>query len=193
MKEHKKISRDINRAVERGHCMEANRKRQQYQTNNYYIDGNTARKRAYFGQEAMRDYSALPERRKELPTPRRPVPAPERQIHRQPRHLSGISKASLFILTIAIAATLYFCIELLMLQHQVSKMEKDIVSMEQSLNAERNKNNAAYEQINMVYDLDYVYSIAVNDLGMVYPNNNEVITFEATDDSYVRQYADIPQ
>ena len=45
----------------------------------------------------------------------------------------------------------------------------------------------------MVYDLDYVYSIAVNELGMVYPNNNEVITFEAADDSYVRQYADIPK
>lgn len=172
--------------------MEANRKRQQYQNNYNYIDGNTARKQAYVGQEAMRDYSALPERRRELPIPKRPVPTPERQIHRQPRQLSGISMASLFILTIAIAATLYFCIEFLMLQHQVSKMEKDIVSMEQSLNAMRNKNDAAYEQINMVYDLDYVYSIAVNDLGMVYPNNNEVITFEATDDSYVRQYSDIP-
>ncbi|MDD4111835.1 MAG: septum formation initiator family protein [Herbinix sp.] len=173
--------------------MEANRKRQLYQTNTNYIDGNTARKQAYIGQNAMQNYSAVPERRRELPAPRRPVPTPERQIHRQPRHLSGISKASLFILTIAIAATLYFCIEFLWLQHQVGNMEKNILTMEQDLNAKRSENDAAYEQINMVYDLDYVYSIAISELGMVYPNNNEVITFESTDDSYVRQYADIPK
>lgn len=173
--------------------MEANRKRQTYQTNINYIDGNTARKQAYVGQNAMPNYSAVPERHRELPIPRRPVQTPERQIHRQPRQLSGISLASFFILTIAIAATLYFCIEFLMLQHQVNNMEKNIVSMEQSLNTKRSENDAAYEQINMVYDLDYVYGIAVNELGMVYPNNNEVITFESTDDSYVRQYADIPK
>ena len=53
-------------------------------------------------------------------------------------------------------------------------MEKDIVSMEQNLTI-RNENDQRYEQINTVYDLDYVYNIAVNELGMVYPNNNEVI------------------
>lgn len=178
--------------------MEANIKRYQNSTN--YIDGNTARKSNYVGQQAMPDYNVVPDiqRRqaaipqRQIPTPQRQTPAPGRQIHRQPKQISGISKASLFVLTIAIGATLYFCIEFLMLQHQVSKMEKDIVSMERSLNAMRNENDAANEQINMVYDLDYVYSIAVKELGMVYPNNNEVITFEKAEESYVRQYADIP-
>jgi cell division protein FtsL len=172
--------------------MEAYKKRHQYQASNNVIDGNTARKQAYAGRVAV-DYNAVPDRSREITAPRRPVPTPGRQIHRQPRHLSGISKASLFILTIAIAVTLYFCIEFLMLQHQVGKMEKDILSMEQGLIAMRNENSASYEQINMVYDLDYVYGIAVNELGMVYPNNNEVITFEGTDEGYVRQYADIPK
>lgn len=173
--------------------MEANRRKQLYQNNVSYIDGNTVRKQAIVGQNAMGSYNAVPERNRELPKPNRPVPTPNRQIHRQPRYMSGISKATLFILTMAIGATLYFCIELLMLQNQVSKMEKDIVSMEQNLNSLRKENDAAYEQINMVYDLDYVYRVAVNELGMVYPNNNEVITFEGTDESYVRQYADIPK
>lgn len=173
--------------------MEANRKRQGYQINNSYIDGNTARKQAYVGQNAMGNIrAAVPERYRDYPAPKQPIQTPERQIRRQPRYMSGISKASLFILTMAIAATLYCCIEFLMLQYQVSRMEKNIITMEQSLNDMKSKNDAAYEQINMVYDLDYVYNIAVSELGMVYPNNNEVITFESTDDNYVRQYADIP-
>ena len=71
-------------------------------------------------------------------------------------------------------------------------MERDIISMERNLTAMKNENDAAYEQIEKVYDLDYVYNIAVNELGMVYPNNNEIITFKKADENYVRQYADIP-
>lgn len=174
--------------------MEANRKRHSYLSNNNYIDGNTARKQSYVGQEALRDYSAIPERPIiDIPRPERNTPRPARHIQREPRHMSGMGKASLFILTIAIAATLYCCIELLMLQHQVNRMEKDIVTMERTLNTMRNENDAKYEQINMARDLDYIYNIAINELGMVYPNNNEVIIYESTDESYVRQYADIPK
>jgi len=64
--------------------------------------------------------------------------------------------------------------------------------MERTLSSKKNVNDAGYEQIDMVYDLDYVYNIAVNELGMVYPNNNEVITFDKATESYVRQYGDIP-
>ena len=168
--------------------MVAKRKRQPYQSTGY-IDGNTARKQGFIGQQAAHNYYTVPD----IERQRRQAPAPRRHIRRKPSTLTGISKTSLFLLTLAIGATLYFCIEFLMLQHEVSKMEKDIVSMEQNLAAIRNENDAAYEQINTVYDLDYVYNIAVNELGMVYPNNNEVILFEKADESFVRQYADIPK
>lgn len=166
--------------------MEAKRKRYQYQNRTSYIDGNTARKRDFNSNYALQDYSAAPDIK------RRQIPEPRRQVRKNPKALSGINKGSLLVLTMAIAVTLYFCIEFLMLQHEVSKMEKDIKTMERTLTIKRNENDAAYEQINMVYDLDYVYQIAVGELGMVYPNNNEVITYDKPDESYVRQYADIP-
>lgn len=174
--------------------MAQNIKRYQFQSGTSYTDGNTARKRDFSGQYAMPNINTAPKRQvRPIPEPRRRVEKqPERRVRSRPRELSGISKASLFVLTLAIGATLYFCIEFLMLQHQVSNMEKDIISKERTLATMKNENDAAYEQINMVYDLDYVYSIAVNELGMVYPNNNEIITFEKTEESYVRQYADIP-
>lgn len=165
--------------------MEAKKKRYQYGTNYNYIEGSTARKRDVNYQYALPDFD-VPERE------RRQAPKTERQVRRNPRVLTGISKTSLFVLTIAIVATLYCCIEFIMLQNEVSKMESDIIIMERTLNTMRNENKAGYEQINMVYDLDYVYDIAVNELGMVYPNNNEIVTFDKTTESYVRQYADIP-
>jgi hypothetical protein len=71
-------------------------------------------------------------------------------------------------------------------------MDKTIVSMEKELTMKTNENDAAYEAVNTTYDLDYVYKVAVDELGMVYPNNNKVITYQSGDEDYVRQYEDIP-
>lgn len=169
--------------------MEANKRRYQHQTGTSYIEGNTVRKQEYLEDPfTWQDYNALPDTRRE-----KEIPSPRRQARRQPKTLSGISMASLFVLTVAIATTLYFCIEYLKLQYEVGKIEKEIVTMEHTLTGMKNENDAAYEQINMVYDLDYVYRVAVEELGMVYPNNNQVITYKNSAESYVRQYQDIPE
>jgi cell division protein FtsL len=170
--------------------MEGNNRRYQFDNNRTsYVEGNTVRK-----------LSAVPDIRREEPV-RTPPPrrqperrqVPERQVQRQPRMMSGISMTSMLVLTMAIVATLYFCVEYLMLQYDVSTMEKDIVTMEHTLTTMKNENDAAYEQVNATYDLDYVYQVAVGELGMVYPNKNTVITYQGKDEGYVRQYQDIPK
>lgn len=161
--------------------MEANRR--QYQYDNYrtsYVEGNTVRK-----------LNAVPDIQRE----ERQVakPSPRRQEQRHPKALSGISMASLFVLTIAIVTTLYFCVEYLKLQYGVNRMEKDIVTMEHTLTTMKNENDAAFTQIEAAYDLEYVYQVAVEELGMVYPNKNKVITYQSSMEDYVRQYEDIPE
>lgn len=42
-------------------------------------------------------------------------------------------------------------------------------------------------------DLEYIYQMAVGVLGMVYPNNNEVVYYENGATGYYRQYQDIPE
>ncbi len=160
--------------------MEA-KKRQYYKENmrTSYIEGNTARKLA-----------VVPDYDREVQPIRRP--SPRKQERKQPKAFSGINFASLLVLTVAIAATVFVCADYLKLQTEVTKMEKSIKTMEKGLTALTNENDAAYAVINTAYDLDYVYKVAVEELGMVYPNNNEVITYEGSDEGYVRQYEDIP-
>lgn len=160
--------------------MEAKKRQFEYQnTRTSYIEGNTVRK-----------LNAVPDiRREERPLE---LPSKGRQEHRQPRALSGVSFTSLLVLTAAIIATLYICVEYLKLQSQVTRMDKTIVSMEQKLSDMTNENDAAYEAINTSYDLNYVYHVAVDELGMVYPNNNKVITYQSSNDDFVEQYEDIP-
>jgi hypothetical protein len=42
-------------------------------------------------------------------------------------------------------------------------------------------------------DLDYVYKVATEELGMVYANKNQVRLYNKTESEYVRQYEDIPE
>lgn len=171
--------------------MEVNSRRNQsdYRRTSY-VEGNTVRK-----------LSAVPDIRREPvhnPVPgQRPMPerrqVPERQERKAPRMVSGINMASLFVLTMAIVATFYFCVEYLMLQYDVRATKKEIITLENTLTTMRNENDAAYEQVNSAYDLDYIYQVAVDELGMVYPNKNTVITYQGNDEGYVRQYKDIPE
>ena len=70
-------------------------------------------------------------------------------------------------------------------------MDKSIISMEKQLTALTNENDAAYEAINTAFDLDYVYRVAVEELGMVYPKDNKVIKYKSSGTDYVRQYEDM--
>jgi len=160
--------------------MEA-KKRQYYNENTRtsYIEGNTVRK-----------LNAVPDiRREERPYE---TPSPRRREQRQPKALSTMNFASLLVLTIAMIATVYVCVDYLKLQTDVAKMDKSIITMEKNLTTMTKENDAALAAINTTFDLNYVYKYAVDKLGMVYPNDNEVITYQGSDDDYVRQYEDIP-
>jgi cell division protein FtsL len=157
-------------------------KRRQYQAEDSrtsYVDGNTVRK-----------LNAAPERRREERI--HEVPVPRRQKHKKTAAFSGINLASLMVLTVATAISVFVCVEYLQLQMKVSSMEKSIVTMEKKLITLTNENDAAYASIDTQIDLDYIYQVAVGELGMVYPNKNEIITYQSNDDGYVRQYEDIP-
>lgn len=161
--------------------MDANKRQYQYSnTGTSYTYGNTARK-----------LNVVPDvRREELEVN---VPQHRRQERTAPKAMSGMNFASLLVLTIAIIATVSVCVDYLKLQTEVSKMEKSIITLDQQLTTLTNVNDASYASIDTAPDLNEVYKIAVEELGMVYPNDNTVIAYESSDDDYVRQYEDIPE
>jgi cell division protein FtsB len=156
-------------------------KRQRYQnTNSYYIDGSTARK-----------LQAVPNYRDEEDIVRRQQPV--RETRKRPRMGAGIDLFSAFILTVAIVVTLFSCITYLGVQAGKTQMHKEIAQLERSLAKLQDENHAELSKLNTSLDLNYIYQVATTDLGMVYPNENQVITYESNLSDYVRQYEEIPQ
>lgn len=156
------------------------RKRRYNNHNIYSIEGNTARK-----LQVVPDYqeAQIPVRRQET----------RRKNQKRQELNTGMDIVSMLILTFAIVVTVYICLEYLSVQSHISQMNKDIVKLESDLIKIKNENASALSEIETSLDLNYIYEVATEELGMVYPSDNQVIAYESNLSDYVRQHADIPE
>ena len=149
-----------------------------YYTNMGYENGSAARKlQPQWEQEEVR-------------RPRR-VEQPE--IQPKVKIGQGIDLISAMFLMCAIVATLFVCVNYLKVQSDVVQLNKSISKLEKEITGLEKENDALAAVLeNEKYDLETVYQMAVGVLGMVYPNNNEIIYYNNESQGYFRQYQDIP-
>lgn len=159
--------------------MEAPRKR--YQTN--YIDGNNARQLYVVPDYSDEEYS------KRRTRDNRQV---KRQVRRRQERVKSMGLGQLLVLTLAIGATLFVCIDYLRVQSDITAMSRNVATMESDLLNLKNQNDAAEQRIDSSIDLAYIFEVATKELGMVYASGNQVIMYDSSKDDYVRQYDDIP-
>lgn len=117
---------------------------------------------------------------------------PERVHHR--RHKKNtLSIPYCAFLTAACVLVLGVGAEYLQQQAVNVSNQKAITSMESQL-ADLKKNNADdLNRIESSIDLDEIRRIAIEDLGMVYATEDNVILYKNTSRNYVSQYEEIPQ
>ena len=99
----------------------------------------------------------------------------------------------LMLLTIAALATLFICCSYLRVQSSITSSIKTIETQEKKLESLKNENDALETRINTSVDLEHIYQVATQELGMVYPEKNQVIQYDKTESEYVRQYENIPR
>lgn len=159
-------------------------KRQRYNQQTSYYDGNAARKLQYAASQP--DY----EREEERVAPGvKPKPAVRRRKLRKP----AMNLFSVLFLTVAIGITVYSCIEYLNVQTQITKKHNEIALLERDLAKMRNDNDANLAKIDTSVDWKYIYNYATTKLGMDYPDDSQVIFYESNVSNYVKQYEDIPE
>ena len=144
----------------------------------YFVDGNTVRK-------------AVPERK---PSGHRQQETKQRRKRRarQERALH-MNLPYVVVLTVAVICSLGICVNYLHVQSSMAKQMDDIKKIEQDLENLRAENDAAEMAINASIDLDYIYKVATEELGMVYANKEQVILYDKTESEYIKQYEDAPK
>lgn len=99
---------------------------------------------------------------------------------------------SLLMLCIAVAFTFYTCISYIRVQADVTMLSRQVAQKESELDKLSKDNVAKEEEIARVYDLDYVYRVATKELGMVFPEKDQVIEYNSKKSEYVKQFEKIP-
>lgn len=157
-----------------------------HRTQDYYIDGNTVRR-----ADAVPDYRR--ERRERIEREREEELRQKRRTARRNQEKAlRMSRSYVVFLTMAVivfgtVAGLY-----IQLQSDITARMKTISGLESQIADLKADNDEAYKRINTAVDLDAIRNTAMNDLGMSYARESQIIYYEVGDDDYMNQYGEIP-
>lgn len=145
---------------------------------NYYIDGNAVRKLE--PQVQPRE----PERRRktEPSVQRRPV---------NDRRWVDEFKYGIFLVSAAVIAV-GLCFYFLQLRAEVRAEKVRIDNLQDELTAQLNANAEYSSGLESMTDLDEIYRVATEELGMVYSRPGQTVYYSQNSDDYVVQYQNIP-
>ena len=79
------------------------------------------------------------------------------------------------------------------LQSEITASVKRIATMESTLNSMKTANDEEDSRIESSVDLDEIRRIAITELGMVYPDEDQIVTVPDEGNDYVRQVTDIDE
>ena len=95
-------------------------------------------------------------------------------------------------LTAAAVVTVMVCINYMKLQAQNTTYQKKVTAMSTQLSEMKLENDNEYNRIVSSVDLQYVKDVAMNELGMTYASEDQIVTYDGRESDYVKQYQDIP-
>ncbi len=154
--------------------------------NSYVYEGNAVRRIEAIPQEEARN----DERSKERNRARRQ--SRNQQISENRVTVQKVGKGYVFFLAAVSAASVLFCVEYLQVKAVITSQNKQITSLETKLSDLKSDNDAYYNKVLTSVDVELVKNVAMNQLGMKYPSEEQVYVFDIDGNSYVRQYQDIP-
>jgi cell division protein FtsL len=83
-------------------------------------------------------------------------------------------------------------VQYLKLQTQITSAKSEVASLEAQLTQLREDNDEYYSQVSSDINFDNIRNTAIGKLGMKYPKDEQILTYETEGKSYVRQYQDVP-
>ncbi len=99
-----------------------------------------------------------------------------------------------YVLFLAAAAiiTVFVCVNFLQLRANGTLLRKEVAALEAELDSAVLVNDSEYNRVMNNVDLEHVKDVAINELGMKKASADQIVTYEAENGDYVRQYAEIP-
>ena len=169
------------------------------------FNGNAARKLAVVPDEYEEDEELMfeaepeyeqPEREERSRRNARPERRPEYEQQKAPktkvRYRVKVGLLPVMVFAVAIAALLSSAFGYLEVQSKINQADKQIRIAQTKLADVEALNASLSSALDTEIDRNYIYTVAVARLGMVYPDKNQVVYYEPAEEGYVRQLSAIP-
>ncbi|MDD6505520.1 MAG: hypothetical protein PUF45_08820 [Lachnospiraceae bacterium] len=103
-----------------------------------------------------------------------------------------MSKGYVVFLTLCVAIGAFFAVSYVKLQADITYRMKHIASIESQISDLKADNDANYKRIMTSVDLNEIKSTAINELGMAYATEEQVVYYTVESSNFIDQYVDIP-
>ncbi len=164
----------------------------------YYIDGSTVRKLDTYGAEpARRQYrpDRIPEVEPEVipqqPAKRRKPEVKPQQRNKDRRWVDEFKHG--VYMTCAAVVVVGLCFYILKLSADVREGKNNIANLKSQLNAQLDENAEYSSGLESMTNLEEIYNIATNELGMVYSEPGQTVYYSQSNEDYVVQYKNVPE
>ena len=78
------------------------------------------------------------------------------------------------------------------IQSDITARMRTISNLESQIADLKAENDEAFKRINTAVDLDAIKNTAINELGMFYASEDQIIYYTVENDDYMNQYIEIP-
>lgn len=96
----------------------------------------------------------------------------------------------LCVCSVVCAAVCFFWITT---QSHNSHLKKQVMQMQNQVSDLQMENNQKYKNITTSMDINHVKEVAIYELGMDYPSEEQVVYYSVEKNNYMDQFADIPE
>lgn len=144
-----------------------------------YVDGNTARR---LQTQELPQLEEEWQQRKE-----------RRERRKKKPQRSPMNMGYLFVMVASMVIVCGILISYINLQADITTRIEHIASLESELNDLKLSNDETYTKIMSQVDLEEIKRIAIQELGMKYAKEGQVVTYTGEGSDYVTQYSEIPK
>lgn len=154
----------------------------------YYINGNTVRELEE-SSPLRRDPRKT---RRELEEARRKKN--RRNAARRNRERAMVmNRAYVTFLSGCVIASAFAAFSLIQIRSNVTQQMKEVSALSSSVENMKAENDARYKEITTSVDLNEIKDVAMNQLGMTYASQDQIVYYTVENNNYMDQYSEIPE
>lgn len=152
----------------------------------YYVNGST-----------VRQIEAQPVRRERIDRTRIKEEQQRKRrrnaVRRNRERALHMSIGYVAFLTICVSVIAFSAVAVVQMQSQITQRMKNISALESQITDLRADNDARYKEIVTSVDLNHIKDVAMNELGMRYATEDQIVYYSVVNNNFMDQYSDIPE